>query len=127
MIDAGLTSLSEKIMPNLNSQNHHFFGDISALMIEYIAGIRVNPRLEGARSVDIAPIFPKEINYAEGYHDTLSGRLSVRWDRVGENIELSACVPEGIDCRIAAPRGYRVCGEESVRAKSGKYVFTKIN
>jgi alpha-L-rhamnosidase len=125
MIDAGLTTLSEKIMPNLNSQNHHFFGDISALMIEYFAGIRINPCLKSAKTVAIAPVFCKSMSFAEAYHDSVAGRISVRWDRCEcGSIKLQLTLPEEIDGEVVAPIGYTVNGVEKTTATSGIYRFT---
>ena len=125
MIDAGLTTLSEKIMPNMNSQNHHFFGDISALMIEYFAGIRINPEEKSAKTVRIAPVFCKSMSFAEAYHDSVAGRISVRWDRCEcGSIKLQLTLPEEIDGEVVAPIGYTVNGVEKTTATSGIYRFT---
>ena len=125
MIDAGLTALSEKVMPNRNSQNHHFFGDISALMIEYFAGIRINPHGAGASSFEIAPVFCTDMTYAEAYHDSVCGMIRVRWDRTSDaNIELSLDMPSAASGEVVAPKGYAVDGKERVKAHPGKFIFT---
>ena len=126
MIEDGLTTLGETPRPPYSSLNHHFWGDISALMIEYFAGIRVNPDLLGADHIDIAPVFASDMEYAEGYHNSIRGKIEVKWQRKADCIELTLTYPdEAVGC-VVAPAGYTVNGTEKVAAASGKYIFKKI-
>ena len=125
MIADGLTTLGENVRRPYGSHNHHFWGDISALMIEYFAGIRVNPNLQNAANIDIRPVFSTEMEHARAYHNSVAGRVAVAWERAGEKIELHLTYPEGADGFVAAPRGYLVNGEEKVKAESGTFVFSK--
>ena len=126
MIEHGMTTLCERITMPFDLQNHHFWGDISALMIEYFAGIRINPELRGANTAAIAPVFPESLTYAEAYHNSICGRISVRWDKCNGEIELSLTIPDGMDASVIAPTGYTVNGASTVNAVSGTYVFQKI-
>ncbi len=124
MIADGLTTLAENVREPYGSLNHHFWGDISALMIEYFAGIRPNYDLQNAANIDIRPVFPAALQHAKAYHNAVPGRVEVAWERVGESIELNLTYPEGADGFVVAPRGYLVNGEEKVKAASGTFVFT---
>jgi alpha-L-rhamnosidase len=126
MIADGLTTLGETPRPPYSSLNHHFWGDISALMIEYFAGIRVNPDLLGADHIDIAPVFASDMDYAEAYHNSICGKVEVKWQRTADCIELTLEYPEGAVGNVIAPIGYTVNGEEKVAAASGIYTFKKI-
>ena len=126
MIEDGLTTLGETPRPPYSSLNHHFWGDISALMIEYFAGIRVNPDLLGADHIDIAPVFASDMEYAEGYHNSVRGKVEVNWQRKADCIELTLVYPDGAVGCVIAPAGYTVNGTEKVAAASGKYIFKKI-
>jgi alpha-L-rhamnosidase len=125
MIADGLTTLAENVREPYGSLNHHFWGDISALMIEYFAGIRPNPNLQNANNIDIRPAFSTAMQHAKAYYNAPSGRVDVAWERVGESIELILTYPEGASGFVVAPRGYAVNGEEKVKATSGKFIFLK--
>lgn len=127
MIEEGMTTLSEFIVVAGKSLNHHFWGDISALMIEYFAGIRVNSDLSGADRVDIAPVFPTDMSFAEAYHNSVCGRVATRWDTAeGGCIKLRLEYPDGARGDVIAPDGYTVNGASRVKAASGEYIFAKI-
>lgn len=126
MIELGYTALSEVVTSEVNSMNHHFWGDISALMIEYFAGIRINPDFEGADTVAIAPTFPESLDFAEAYHDSVCGMIEVHWERKNDReVELTLVVPEGIKGNIVAPDGYTVAGNAIIPVESGAFIFAK--
>ncbi|MBR2460426.1 MAG: family 78 glycoside hydrolase catalytic domain [Clostridia bacterium] len=125
MIRDGLTALGEQLSPPYCSLNHHFWGDISALMIEYFAGIRINPALKGAKTAQIAPVFPKEMSFVEGYHHSLCGRIRSEWKRLDNGeILLSLEIPEGLECELVAPLGYSVRGKKRLNAATGDYLIS---
>lgn len=126
MIADGLTTLGETPRPPYSSLNHHFWGDISALMIEYFAGIRVNTDLLGADHIDIAPVFASDMDYAEAYHHSVCGKVAVRWDKDPDGITLTLEYPADAVGSVIAPIGYTVNGEARVTAASGIYTFKKI-
>lgn len=125
MIADGLTTLAEVVHPPYESRNHHFWGDISALFIEYFAGIRPNPNLQNAVNIDIRPVFPTALRHAKAYHNAISGRVEVAWKRVGESVELTLTYPADASGCVVAPEGYLVNGQKQVRAESGTFVFSR--
>jgi hypothetical protein len=66
-------------------------------MIKTVLGI--NPTLDfpGFKRVDIKPYFFSELDYAEGYSDTVSGKISVSWQRKEGRVTLKIDVPGGIE------------------------------
>jgi alpha-L-rhamnosidase len=127
MIEEGMTTLAEFLRPANKSINHHFWGDISALMIEYFAGIRPNPELKGADTVAIAPVFPSDMSFAEAYHVSVKGRIETRWDKQDSGeIKLILTIPQALKGGVIAPIGYTVNGCERVPAVSGTYTFKKV-
>ncbi len=125
MIADGLTTLAENVRQPYGSCNHHFWGDISALMIEYFAGIRPNPDLQSAVNIDIRPVFSTDMQHAKAYYTAPAGRVEVSWKKVGECVELNLTYPAEANGFVVAPRGYTVNGEEKVIAKSGRFAFFK--
>ena len=125
MIADGLTTLAENMREPYGSLNHHFWGDISALMIEYFAGIRPNPNLQNAGNIDIRPVFSTDMQHAKAYYNATSGRVCVAWRREGDAVVMNLTYPEGASGFVVAPRGYTVNGEEKVGATSGTFLFSK--
>ncbi len=126
MIKDGLTTLAENVCKPYGSLNHHFWGDISALMIEYFAGIRINPEKKGADTAFIAPVFASDMSYAEGYYESVKGMIRSRWEKKSdESYVLTLTIPEDVKASVVAPMGYAVNGAQSVPAVSGEYVFKK--
>lgn len=108
MIDHGATSLWEFIhtfvpgteydvlVGKIKSMNHHFWGDIAAWYITYIAGIRINENLDDVYRVDISPYFVKQLNCAEARHTMPYGTVIASWQRLPDDrILLFAQLPEG--------------------------------
>ena len=106
----GATTLYESFDADGNcdaSLNHHFWGEYSAWFMEVILGIRVNPDASDAKHVDIVPKFIEKLEHAEGYYDTVNGKLSVSWKRDGDGVLLKLDVPQGVYGTVKLPFGYR--------------------
>ncbi len=129
MIDEDMTALGEALSAKNDrgaSLNHHFWGDISAFFIEYLAGIRLNPTLGDISEVFIAPLFPESLQYAEGFHIAPMGEIRSRWEKNADrSITLSLTVPDGMRGAILLPRGYALDGQNGYRAVSGTYRIIK--
>ena len=120
MIDHGATSLWELIptfknansydvsVGAVNSLNHHFWGDIAAWYITYIAGIRINEDLQDIYHVDVAPNFVSQLQHAEASHTMPYGTVTSSWQRLGEDrVLMFVNLPEGAHGELIAPRGWR--------------------
>ena len=122
----GYTTLCESFTPDgikVDSRNHHFLGDISRWMIERVAGIRINPTCLDVTSFEVAPSFPSGLSFANAYFDYESGRLSVSWERQGENIILKVIVPSCCHGVLTLPKGYTTTDGPLTE---GEYTFTII-
>ena len=89
-----------------DSLNHHFWGDISAWMIAYVAGIRVNPTCDNVDSVEIAPQFLTDLTFAEGRFTHRKGEIVSRWQRDGAGLTLRLVLPAGVSASLRLPMGY---------------------
>jgi alpha-L-rhamnosidase len=121
MIAAGATSLWERLNePNQcsTSHNHHCYSHISAFFIKDLAGIHYNPDTLDHTRCDIRPIFPTEVNDAEGYFDSPSGRIFSAWKRENDGITLTVEIPDGISGKLLLPKGWRLDGAKTEAALS---------
>lgn len=129
----GLTTLPEDFAPEDSfpkSLNHHFFGDVSAFFIEYLAGLRPNPFLRDPSEIMVAPLFVKSLSFAEASYKNENGSISVRWGRSHEKkIELHIEITGNFHGAIRLPKGYMVSGEEvtSLPLTSGDILLTRTN
>lgn len=96
-IRQGLTTLPETWVLNKDfkdaSLNHVFLGDVSAWLIQYIAGIQYDEAQTGFRHILIKPHFVSELQYARAEYDSVSGRIVSSWERNGSKIKLDVTVP----------------------------------
>lgn len=124
-ISRGATSLWENFHPegaNPSSHNHHFWGDVSAWMIEYLAGIRINPQADDVNRIEIAPRFISSLKHASGHHIVPAGRIESAWERNGEAIVLTLTIPDGCRGRIVLEENWQFDhGHRTMPAKSGIY------
>ncbi len=108
-VKRGYTALAENFHPDgefPDSLNHHCFGEISAIFIEYFAGIKVNPYGDSCKEVNIEPCFVPQLTNAKAYHDTVGGRVSVYWERNSAEIKLEITKADELFGEIKLPEGY---------------------
>ena len=131
-VKRGYTALAENFHPDgefPDSLNHHCFGEISAIFIEYFAGIRVNPYLDNCKEVNIEPCFVPQLTNAKAYHDTEGGRISVSWERNGGEIKLIVEKAEELFGEIKLPAGYIFKDTKFTfkNLQSGEYTVLDMN
>ena len=95
MIECGTTTLWE-VLDGSQSLNHFFWGDVSAWFYKYIAGIRINPKLEEKNLVEIKPCYISKLDYCKATRDVEGGKLTVEWRRDGADIQLRIIAPSNI-------------------------------
>lgn len=78
------------------SLNHVFMGDVSAWMMNQLAGINYDERQPGFRHIRFTPHFPADMQWAKGSYDSVAGEISSEWKRTEEGkIQLTVKVPLG--------------------------------
>ena len=111
---------------NHDSFNHHFWGDISAWFISYVAGIKINPTFFAPDSVVIAPDFLPQLSYAQAEYLHRRGRIFSRWERAENgDVTLMLKLPEGVEASLCLPYGY-ACDTSALRSGEQKIVCKKL-
>ena len=110
-----------------DSKNHHFWGDISAFFVMYLAGLKINPHNRDICEVEVSPSFIKELDFARAFYNTKWGKIETSWKRIEEKIELDVIKPEEVYGKIILPKGFAFeNGENTGELKSGKYIICAI-
>lgn len=95
----GYTTLPETwtLSPQFNdaSLNHVFMGDISAWMMNQLAGINYDENKPGFEHIILTPHFPKDMQWAKGEYHSVKGRVSSEWKREDGSIILTVTIPTG--------------------------------
>ncbi len=85
------------------SQNHIMFGDISAWMFQYPAGVRPLAEAPGFRRFVIEPKFIEALSFVRMSHETPQGVIRSEWRREGGGIVCDFEIPEGASAEIRLP------------------------
>ena len=94
------------------------YSDFMSWTVKTVLGIAPMLSAPGFEKAEIAPHFFKDLDFAEGYCDTVRGRISVRWEREGKKIRVTAFAAEGIEAYLFGER--LPAGQEAVRIFDGK-------
>jgi len=100
----GYTTLAEewKLNPikNGTSLNHVFLGDVSAWMINQLAGINYDPQNPGFTHILITPHFVQDLLWVKGQYHSVKGLISSEWKRKNGKIILNITIPAGCNASI---------------------------
>ena len=117
----GLSTLPETWVLDKNfkdaSLNHAFLGDVSAWMINSIAGINQKSDCAGFANIIIRPNFIKGLDWACGEYQSVRGMIRSRWQRSSDGISLDIDIPANANAVL-------LLDGKSIPLKAGK---NKIN
>lgn len=75
------------------SLNHVFLGDVSAWMMNQLAGINYDVTQPGFQNIHITPHFVKDLEWVEGQYHSIAGLISSKWYKKGHEITLHLQIP----------------------------------
>lgn len=100
----GATTLFEQ-WDGSKSRNHVCFGDFSAWLYRYLAGLAPDPESPGFRHILIRPRPVSGVAWVEVEHQCTLGRIKVAWRQRDEAFSLAAAIPDGATASIELPDG----------------------
>lgn len=119
-IQQGFTTLAETwiLSPEFRdaSINHVFLGDISAWMVNSLAGINSDNKIRGFEKIIIKPDYIDDLSWVKGEYKSVKGLIKSEWIRNGDEINLSVTIPANTTATIYTDRKVEVGG--------GNYEFT---
>ncbi len=107
--EKGYTTLPEawewtKIQ-DFSSLNHVFLGDVSAWMVNNLAGINCDQENPGFSNILITPHFVKDLSWVKGQYQSVKGLISSEWKRENDKVVLKVTIPAGCTAKIRADDG----------------------
>lgn len=93
----GETTLWEKWNgDNSGSHNHHMLSGVIAWFYTALLGIEPVLHAPAFAEIDLRPNFVKALGSAEGYLDTVRGRIAAEWHFTGDRVTYTVTVPAGV-------------------------------
>ena len=118
-IQQGFTTLAETwvLSPEFRdaSVNHVFLGDISAWMVNTLAGINYDNEHRGFERIIIKPDFIEDLSWVKGEYKSVKGLIKSEWFRKGEQIRLSVTIPPNTTAIIYT--------DNKIEVNGGSYEF----
>ena len=96
------TTLSERL-DGSGSDNHVFLGDVSAWMMQYLAGIRHDPDNPGFRHFLIKPHVVGDLTWVSAHHDSPYGRIVSNWKIQDDKFLLKVTIPINSTATVYLP------------------------
>jgi alpha-L-rhamnosidase len=131
--------------PHMNSFNHYSLGSVGEWLYRCVAGIELDPRVNGFKRFLIRPYPSRQLKYAQASYDSIHGMIESHWQWQDSTLILRVKIPANTQARVYIPsdEGTRVleggihlehvpgitrAGRESAfticDALSGQYQFT---
>lgn len=113
-IRLGFTTLAETwvLSPEFRdaSVNHIFLGDISAWMINTLAGINYDVKYRGFEKIIIKPDYIEDLSWVKGEYKSVKGMIKSEWKREGKKITLAVSIPANTTATIFTDKEIEVGG-----------------
>ncbi len=102
-IKKGATTLWESWGGEGGSLNHIMFGDISAWMYQYLAGIVPNPDAPGFAELTIKPYFPADLDHFAAEYSAPRGLIKSSWLRTESGVLVKVTIPHNTRAQLVLP------------------------
>ena len=97
------------------SLNHVFMGDVSAWMMNQLAGINYASEEPGFRHILITPHFVEGLDWVKGAYHSVRGLVTSEWKKTGDEAELTVTIPADCTAEIRV-------GDERIHVGAGTHV-----
>ena len=115
MLRQGATTVWERwensVGSDMHSFNHPMFSAYDGYFYNYVLGIRTQECTDAFKNIVISPCFLSSLTYAEGYLDTIRGRIHIRWKKAENSIDVVISVPANTNLIFRA-KGKEIIQEE---------------
>lgn len=116
-IEQGATTLWED-WKGESSLNHIMFGDVSNWMIQWLAGIGLDPQANAFKHILIQPQVVGDLTWAKASVLSPYGRIASSWKRNGKRLHLEVEIPANTTATVRLPGK-----SEAFEVGSGRHAF----
>lgn len=103
-IDHGATTLWEHWSRQRHwSRNHTMYAAVAAWLQRTVLGIRQAADSVAWKRLVIAPAVVGDLQWAQGHHDTVRGRVACAWQRQGSRLLLDVVIPANTRAVVQVP------------------------
>jgi alpha-L-rhamnosidase len=102
-LSRGETTWPEYWDDNCPSRIHTCYTGIAAWFIKGLGGIREDPRRYGYQSFLIKPAMAGDLTFAEAETESLYGKISCRWEKKGDSIQMHVAIPVNSTATVYVP------------------------
>jgi len=89
--------------PQMNSFNHYSLGSVGEWLYRSVAGIELDPAVNGFQYFRIRPYPGGSLTYARASYRSIHGTIESGWRRDGHTLTLEVTVPTNTTARIYVP------------------------
>lgn len=117
----GNTTLGEN-MTRIESENHHFMGDISAWFYKEVCGIQYSCFKNEDERICFSPKMMDKLEYASASFNTKDGIVGLRFENCGCFTKVEVSLPTHMSATMRLPDGWEDClGRNIFKCGSGIY------
>jgi alpha-L-rhamnosidase len=89
--------------PQMNSFNHYSLGSVGEWLYRCVAGIELDPQVNGFRRFLIRPWPGGGLEHAQASYQSIQGVIESRWQREGKMLTLEVRIPANTQARVYIP------------------------
>ena len=89
--------------PQMNSFNHYSLGSVGEWLYRCVAGIELDPEVNGFKHFQIKPYPGGGLDYVGASYQSMYGLIHSRWQRQSESLILDVTIPANTAARIYVP------------------------
>lgn len=108
----------------VGSLNHVALGSVGAWMYAYMAGIRPDENAPGYRHFFFQPAIGGTITKVDATYHSVSGDITVSWERTGDTVHYTMTVPDGCTATFIPPGGSSGAQEQQLSPGTHSVEFT---
>lgn len=109
MLVSGATTVWERWEKDdgkrLSSLNHPMHSAPCVWMFRHLAGIKLLPESSGADFIELSPVFPEKLEYAEAVYESRSGRYTSSWKKSSGKVIWDFSIPANCRAKVRMADG----------------------
>lgn len=107
---------------DMNSFNHYAYGAVGEWLFKAIGGISPDEETPGYRHAYLAPRIGGGLTHAEASLETVYGKLTLRWERMGDEVRMDVQIPCNAEATLLLSGSEILSDAEGILAQKGETI-----